>query len=144
MCLIYGYHFEGYTLYVSDDVCLWLWEKKKSFTARLWRKFENYVCVCVRLRQQNCADSSDPHSTDSPPPLPTTPPPEEYYEEAVPLGPGKMPEYIITRGQHFPASSELSTLSTQHSNYISKNTYHFFKHNYKVGDILKCMRKHND
>ncbi|XP_013879601.1 actin filament-associated protein 1-like 1 isoform X1 [Austrofundulus limnaeus] len=38
--------------------------------------------------KQSCADS--------PPPLPTTPPPEEYYEEAVPLGPGKMPEYIIT------------------------------------------------
>lgn len=44
---------------------------------------------------QSCADI--------PPPLPTTPPPEEYYEEAVPLGPGKMPEYIITtRGQHAP------------------------------------------
>lgn len=55
--------------------------------------------VFVCLLQQNCADSSAPHSADSPPPLPTTPPPEEYYEEAVPLSPGKLPEYIITRGQ---------------------------------------------
>uniref|UniRef100_A0A3Q3AMX0 Actin filament-associated protein 1-like 1 n=1 Tax=Kryptolebias marmoratus TaxID=37003 RepID=A0A3Q3AMX0_KRYMA len=42
------------------------------------------------------SDSSKQGCADSPPPLPTTPPPEEYYEEAVPLGPGKMPEYIIT------------------------------------------------
>lgn len=36
---------------------------------------------------------------DSPPPLPNTPPPEEYYEEAVPLSPGKMPEYITSRSE---------------------------------------------
>ncbi|XP_031589204.1 actin filament-associated protein 1-like 1 isoform X2 [Oreochromis aureus] len=46
-----------------------------------------------------------PHSADSPPPLPTTPPPEEYYEEAVPLSPGKMPEYIITRVRSSPPNS---------------------------------------
>ncbi|XP_018612025.1 actin filament-associated protein 1-like 1 isoform X2 [Scleropages formosus] len=34
---------------------------------------------------------------DTPPPLPTTPPPEDYYEEAVPLSPGKSPQYITTR-----------------------------------------------
>ncbi|KPP66340.1 actin filament-associated protein 1-like 1-like [Scleropages formosus] len=28
------------------------------------------------------------------PPLPTTPPPEDYYEEADPLSPGKVPQYI--------------------------------------------------
>lgn len=59
----------------------------------------NLKVVFVCLLQQNCGDSSAPHSADSPPPLPTTPPPEEYYEEAVPLSPGKLPEYIITRGQ---------------------------------------------
>uniref|UniRef100_A0A8C7QJW8 Actin filament-associated protein 1-like 1 n=1 Tax=Oncorhynchus mykiss TaxID=8022 RepID=A0A8C7QJW8_ONCMY len=32
--------------------------------------------------------------TDTPPPLPTTPPPEDYYEEAVPLDPGTVPQYI--------------------------------------------------
>lgn len=67
---------------------------------------EMFVC----LPHQSCTDSTAPHSADSPPPLPTTPPPEEYYEEAVPLSPGKMPEYIITRGQHLPASAELVAL----------------------------------
>ncbi|KAM6977882.1 actin filament-associated protein 1-like 1 [Aplochiton taeniatus] len=43
---------------------------------------------------------------DSPPPLPTTPPPEEYYEEAVPLSPGKVPEYITaTQGSSSPPNS---------------------------------------
>ncbi|XP_008277808.1 actin filament-associated protein 1-like 1 isoform X2 [Stegastes partitus] len=55
--------------------------------------------------KQSCADSLAPHSADSPPPLPTTPPPEEYYEEAVPLSPGKMPEYIITRVRPSPPNS---------------------------------------
>ncbi|XP_076993484.1 actin filament-associated protein 1-like 1 isoform X1 [Tamandua tetradactyla] len=34
------------------------------------------------------------NATDPPPPLPSKPPPEDYYEEALPLGPGKSPEYI--------------------------------------------------
>lgn len=38
-------------------------------------------------------------SADPPPPLPTTPPPEDYYEEALPLGPGKTPEYITSRSE---------------------------------------------
>uniref|UniRef100_A0A8C4WEA3 Actin filament-associated protein 1 n=1 Tax=Gopherus evgoodei TaxID=1825980 RepID=A0A8C4WEA3_9SAUR len=42
---------------------------------------------------------------DPPPPLPTTPPPEDYYEEALPLGPGKAPEYIISRNSSSPANS---------------------------------------
>ncbi|KAI1898397.1 hypothetical protein AGOR_G00071890 [Albula goreensis] len=42
---------------------------------------------------------------DSPPPLPTTPPPEDYYEEAVPLSPGKMPQYITTRSSSSPPNS---------------------------------------
>ncbi|XP_029021610.1 actin filament-associated protein 1-like 1 isoform X3 [Betta splendens] len=57
------------------------------------------------LPQQTCVDSSAPRSADSPPPLPTTPPPEEYYEEAVPLGPGKMPEYIVARVRTSPPNS---------------------------------------
>ncbi|KAG8004187.1 Actin filament-associated protein 1-like 1 [Nibea albiflora] len=51
------------------------------------------------------ANSPASHSADSPPPLPTTPPPEEYYEEAVPLSPGKLPEYIITRDNDSDALS---------------------------------------
>ncbi|XP_036379576.1 actin filament-associated protein 1-like 1 [Megalops cyprinoides] len=42
---------------------------------------------------------------DTPPPLPTTPPPEDYYEEAVPLSPGKSPQYITTRRSSSPPNS---------------------------------------
>ncbi|XP_040503063.1 actin filament-associated protein 1-like 1 isoform X1 [Gallus gallus] len=42
---------------------------------------------------------------DPPPPLPTTPPPEDYYEEALPLGPGKAPEYITSRNSSSPPNS---------------------------------------
>lgn len=55
--------------------------------------------------EQDSTDSPTSHSADSPPPLPTTPPPEEYYEEAVPLSPGKLPEYIITRVRPGPPNS---------------------------------------
>lgn len=71
-----------------------------------------FVFMCLPL--QSCV----PHSADSPPPLPTTPPPEDYYEEAVPLSPGKMPEYIITRGQNVPTSAELGNLSIS---FLKKN-----------------------
>uniref|UniRef100_A0A3P9HF51 Actin filament-associated protein 1 n=1 Tax=Oryzias latipes TaxID=8090 RepID=A0A3P9HF51_ORYLA len=57
------------------------------------------------VKPQVCEDSPASHSAIFPPPLPTTPPPEEYYEEAVPLSPGKMPEYIITRGRPSPPNS---------------------------------------
>uniref|UniRef100_A0A674E0R2 Actin filament-associated protein 1-like 1 n=1 Tax=Salmo trutta TaxID=8032 RepID=A0A674E0R2_SALTR len=50
-------------------------------------------------------NSSPPRSSETPPPLPTTPPPEAYYEEAVPLSPGKQPEYITTRGSSSPPNS---------------------------------------
>lgn len=70
--------------------------KRKQAVEEIW------ASCFVRLPLQNCADTTAPRSGDSPPPLPTTPPPEEYYEEAVPLSPGTMPEYIITRGQQFP------------------------------------------
>ncbi|XP_061581793.1 actin filament-associated protein 1-like 1 isoform X1 [Cololabis saira] len=58
------------------------------------------------LKKQSGADSPPaPHSPHSPPPLPTTLPPEEYYEEAVPLSPGTMPEYILARGKPSPPNS---------------------------------------
>ncbi|KAK6299238.1 hypothetical protein J4Q44_G00307480 [Coregonus suidteri] len=55
--------------------------------------------------KQSSSDSSPPHSSETPPPLPTNPPPEAYYEEAVPLSPGKQPEYITTRGSSSPPNS---------------------------------------
>ncbi|XP_015268123.1 PREDICTED: actin filament-associated protein 1-like 1 isoform X1 [Gekko japonicus] len=44
-------------------------------------------------------------SGEPPPPLPTTPPPEDYYEEALPLGPGKTPEYITSHNSSSPPNS---------------------------------------
>uniref|UniRef100_A0A3B4EQZ9 Actin filament-associated protein 1-like 1 n=1 Tax=Pundamilia nyererei TaxID=303518 RepID=A0A3B4EQZ9_9CICH len=75
--------------------------------------FETFDCELGDLKDvsddvkenKNAQTETSKKATDSPPPLPTTPPPEEYYEEAVPLGPGKMPEYIITRGQSSPPNS---------------------------------------
>ncbi|KAK7922565.1 hypothetical protein WMY93_009467 [Mugilogobius chulae] len=58
------------------------------------------------ILKQDSTDSPASHSADSPPPLPTTPPPEEYYEEAVPLSPGTLPEYIITRVRPVPPLEE--------------------------------------
>ncbi|XP_041703686.2 actin filament-associated protein 1-like 1 isoform X2 [Coregonus clupeaformis] len=55
--------------------------------------------------KQSSSDSSPPRSSETPPPLPTNPPPEAYYEEAVPLSPGKQPEYITTRGSSSPPNS---------------------------------------
>uniref|UniRef100_A0A3Q0SIN2 Actin filament-associated protein 1 n=1 Tax=Amphilophus citrinellus TaxID=61819 RepID=A0A3Q0SIN2_AMPCI len=75
--------------------------------------FETFDCELGDLKdvsddlkeKKNTKTDTSKQATDSPPPLPTTPPPEEYYEEAVPLSPGKMPEYIITRGQTSPPNS---------------------------------------
>ncbi|KAG9346783.1 hypothetical protein JZ751_007102 [Albula glossodonta] len=57
---------------------------------------------CQWVRVVFCVPQSP---VDSPPPLPTTPPPEDYYEEAVPLSPGKMPQYITTRSSSSPPNS---------------------------------------
>uniref|UniRef100_A0A673XWG9 Actin filament-associated protein 1-like 1 n=1 Tax=Salmo trutta TaxID=8032 RepID=A0A673XWG9_SALTR len=46
----------------------------------------------VKEKTSKIPQSKSP--TDTPPPLPTTPPPEDYYEEAVPLDPGTVPQYI--------------------------------------------------
>ncbi|XP_021571392.1 actin filament-associated protein 1-like 1 [Carlito syrichta] len=45
------------------------------------------------------------NAVDLPPPLPSKPPPEDYYEEALPLGPGKSPEYISSHNGCSPAPS---------------------------------------
>ncbi|XP_034399904.1 actin filament-associated protein 1-like 1 isoform X3 [Cyclopterus lumpus] len=75
--------------------------------------------------KQNCADSPAPSSADFPPPLPTTPPPEDYYEEAVPLSPGKLPEYIITRVRPSPPNSIEDGYEDAENNYptTSINTH---------------------
>uniref|UniRef100_A0A669PPX7 Actin filament-associated protein 1-like 1 n=1 Tax=Phasianus colchicus TaxID=9054 RepID=A0A669PPX7_PHACC len=82
--------------------------------------FEEFDCDLRDLRdmQEDDGDTGDSISVelarsqpaksvpaDPPPPLPTTPPPEDYYEEALPLGPGKAPEYITSRNNDSDAMS---------------------------------------
>ncbi|XP_036933968.1 actin filament-associated protein 1-like 1 isoform X2 [Acanthopagrus latus] len=86
--------------------------------------------------KQNCADSPAPRSADSPPPLPTTPPPEEYYEEAVPLSPGKLPEYIITRVRPSPPNSIEDGYEDAENNYPTTCINTHRKNSYNDSDAL--------
>uniref|UniRef100_A0ABI7XM04 Actin filament-associated protein 1-like 1 n=1 Tax=Felis catus TaxID=9685 RepID=A0ABI7XM04_FELCA len=54
------------------------------------------------------------HAADLPPPLPNRPPPEDYYEEALPLGPGKSPEYISSHSAA-PSTNPTDGCSPAHS-----------------------------
>ncbi|XP_056138841.1 actin filament-associated protein 1-like 1 [Lampris incognitus] len=86
--------------------------------------------------KQTCTNSSAPHSADSPPPLPTTPPPEDYYEEAVPLSPGKMPEYIISRGSSSPPNSIEDGYEDAENNYPATCINSRRKNSYNDSDAL--------
>ncbi|KAK9517810.1 hypothetical protein VZT92_023152 [Zoarces viviparus] len=86
--------------------------------------------------QQNCAGSPAPRSANFPPPLPTTPPPEEYYEEAVPLGPGKLPEYIITRVRPSPPNSIEDGYEDAENNYPTTCINTHRKNSYNDSDAL--------
>ncbi|KAJ8406082.1 hypothetical protein AAFF_G00309700 [Aldrovandia affinis] len=71
------------------------------------RSFKDTVEEQKAEGEEETPETPPPKSSpaDSPPPLPTTPPPEDYYEEAVPLGPGKRPQYITTRSNSSPPNS---------------------------------------
>uniref|UniRef100_A0A8B9PVA0 Actin filament-associated protein 1-like 1 n=1 Tax=Apteryx owenii TaxID=8824 RepID=A0A8B9PVA0_APTOW len=97
-------------------------QEKKLAVSTILQKLQPPPGQCVRLvlhlkaRQPSpgTAQCVLPHlppclpprvAVDPPPPLPTTPPPEDYYEEALPLGPGKAPEYITSRNNDSDAMS---------------------------------------
>ncbi|XP_031713487.1 actin filament-associated protein 1-like 1 isoform X2 [Anarrhichthys ocellatus] len=86
--------------------------------------------------QQNCAGLPAPRSANFPPPLPTTPPPEEYYEEAVPLSPGKLPEYIITRVRPSPPNSIEDGYEDAENNYPATCINTHRKNSYNDSDAL--------
>nr|XP_015832647.2 actin filament-associated protein 1-like 1 [Nothobranchius furzeri] len=94
-------------IYVNSSV----YRNGTSFVESLFEKFDcelgdlKDVTDDLKEDKDTQTDSFKQSVADSPPPLPTTPPPEEYYEEAVPLGPGKMPEYIIARVRPSPPNS---------------------------------------
>ncbi|XP_062909600.1 actin filament-associated protein 1-like 1 isoform X1 [Mobula hypostoma] len=90
-----------------------------------------------------------PHSksgvSDIPPPLPTTPPPEDYYEEAVPLSPGKAPEYITSRNSSSPPNSiEDGYYEDADSNYPITRIMGEHKHSYNDSDVMSSSYESYD
>ncbi|XP_017330387.1 actin filament-associated protein 1-like 1 isoform X4 [Ictalurus punctatus] len=94
-------------MYMNTSVC----RNGTSFVEAL---FDNFDCnlseLKVEVEEQKKSlktnqFASKPITPDSAPPLPTTPPPEDYYEEAVPLSPGTVPEYITSRSSSSPPNS---------------------------------------
>ncbi|XP_038651435.1 actin filament-associated protein 1-like 1 isoform X4 [Scyliorhinus canicula] len=90
-----------------------------------------------------------PHSklgpSDAPPPLPTTPPPEGYYEEAVPLSPGKVPEYITSRNSSSPPNSiEDGYYEDADNNYPLTRIIGEHKHSYNDSDVMSSSYESYD
>ncbi|KAA0709441.1 Actin filament-associated protein 1-like 1 [Triplophysa tibetana] len=86
-----------------------------------------------------------PGLTDSPPPLPNTPPPEEYYEEAVPLSPGKLPEYITSRTSSSPPNSiEDGYYEEAENNYPTTQVNGRRKSSYNDSDALSSSYESYD
>ncbi|XP_051505773.1 actin filament-associated protein 1-like 1 isoform X4 [Myxocyprinus asiaticus] len=84
-------------------------------------------------------------TTDSPPPLPNTPPPEDYYEEAVPLSPGKMPEYITSRSSSSPPNSiEDGYYVDAENNYPTTQVNGRRKNSYNDSDALSSSYESYD
>ncbi|KPP77227.1 actin filament-associated protein 1-like 1-like, partial [Scleropages formosus] len=82
---------------------------------------------------------------DTPPPLPTTPPPEDYYEEAVPLSPGKSPQYITTRGSSSPPNSiEDGYYEDADNNYPTTRINGHRKNSYNDSDALSSSYESYD
>ncbi|ROL51801.1 Actin filament-associated protein 1-like 1 [Anabarilius grahami] len=88
---------------------------------------------------------SKPSTTGSPPPLPNTPPPEDYYEEAVPLSPGKMPEYITSRSSSSPPNSiEDGYYEDAENNYPTTQVNGRRKNSYNDSDALSSSYESYD
>lgn len=86
-----------------------------------------------------------PGLADPPPPLPNTPPPEEYYEEAVPLSPGKMPEYITSRSSSSPPNSiEDGYYEEAESNYPTTHVNGRRNNSYNDSDALSSSYESYD
>uniref|UniRef100_A0A8D2N8T7 Actin filament-associated protein 1-like 1 n=1 Tax=Zonotrichia albicollis TaxID=44394 RepID=A0A8D2N8T7_ZONAL len=83
-----------------------------SFVESLFEEFDCDLRDLQDMQEEEEGDTNDTAGSelagvpvDAAPPLPTTPPPEDYYEEALPLGPGKAPEYITSRNSSSPPNS---------------------------------------
>ncbi|KAM5300619.1 actin filament-associated protein 1-like 1 [Glossophaga mutica] len=85
------------------------------------------------------------HAADLPPPLPNRPPPEDYYEEALPLGPGKTPEYISSHNGCSPAQSTVDAYyEDADSSYPSTRMNGELKNSYNDSDAMSSSYESYD
>ncbi|KAB0391628.1 hypothetical protein E2I00_002089, partial [Balaenoptera physalus] len=84
-------------------------------------------------------------AADLPPPLPKRPPPEDYYEEALPLGPGKSPEYISSHNDCSPAHSIVdSYYEDADSSYPATRMNGELKNSYNDSDAMSSSYESYD
>ncbi|XP_062855985.1 actin filament-associated protein 1-like 1 isoform X1 [Trichomycterus rosablanca] len=125
-------------MYMNTSVC----RNGTSFVESLFEKFD---CNLSDLKDevedqkkepiQTNQNSPSKHVTpDLPPPLPTTPPPEDYYEEAVPLSPGTVTEYITSRSSSSPPNSIEDGYYEDTDNYSSNSVNRRRKNSYNDSD----------
>ncbi|XP_028908198.1 actin filament-associated protein 1-like 1 isoform X1 [Ornithorhynchus anatinus] len=119
--------------------------------------FDEFDCDLGDLRdtpeddsEETNSESAKSHelrnvSREPPPPLPTTPPPEDYYEEALPLGPGKAPEYITAQnGMSPPNSLEDGYYEDADSNYPGTQMNGEPKSSYNDSDAMSSSYESYD
>ncbi|XP_023677064.1 actin filament-associated protein 1-like 1 isoform X2 [Paramormyrops kingsleyae] len=135
--------------YMNTSIC----RNGTSFVESL---FEEFDCDLRDLRdatdeqkderEEETRETPPPKSSpvDTPPPLPTTPPPEDYYEEAVPLSPGKAPQYITTRGSSSPPNSIDGYYEDADSNYPTTCINGQHKNSYNDSDALSSSYESYD
>ncbi|MBW01188.1 Actin filament-associated protein 1-like 1, partial [Eschrichtius robustus] len=121
--------------------------------------FEEFDCDLSGLRDmteddgESCKEATpEPakspslrHAADLPPPLPKRPPPEDYYEEALPLGPGKSPEYISSHNDCSPAHSIVdSYYEDADSSYPATRMNGELKNSYNDSDAMSSSYESYD
>uniref|UniRef100_A0A4W4E051 Actin filament-associated protein 1-like 1 n=1 Tax=Electrophorus electricus TaxID=8005 RepID=A0A4W4E051_ELEEL len=113
-----------------------------SFVESLFEKFgETGVDVFLSTRPT----ATHKVASHTPPPLPNTPPPEDYYEEALPLSPGTLPEYITSRGSSSPPNSiEDGYYEDTEQNYPTTCTNSHRKNSYNDSDALSSSYESYD
>uniref|UniRef100_A0A8C2IC84 Actin filament-associated protein 1-like 1 n=1 Tax=Cyprinus carpio TaxID=7962 RepID=A0A8C2IC84_CYPCA len=110
--------------------------------------FDTFDCDLGDLKvemedQKKEPETKHTNTADSPPPLPNTPPPEDYYEEAVPLSPGKMPEYITSRSDP-PNSIEDGYYEDAENNYPTTQVNGQRKNSYNDSDAISSSYESYD
>ncbi|KAM5298227.1 actin filament-associated protein 1-like 1 [Ctenodactylus gundi] len=121
--------------------------------------FEEFDCDLSDLRDMTEDDGESSKETvpgpakstslriaaNPPPPLPNRPPPEDYYEEALPLGPGKSPEYISSHNGSSPAPSIMDGYyEDADSSYPTTRMNGELKHAYNDSDAMSSSYESYD